>query len=170
MDGSGNNATSHKESKIKSYTMSFKQAVAKFDKENSINSASMKFKADRKRIREWINNLQKISTKKQLEGGGQKPMIVEIEENLLEWIYERRSKMLYVSRKMIRIKAKPMFDQKTDDPAVQESFVASSGWIQNFMKRHHLWCRLISYLWYLVLIFERICPSYYNSIVLHTVA
>ena len=157
MDKAGNNATSRKGSKIKSYTMSFKQTVAKFAKENSINSASMKFKVDRKRIREWINNLEKISTKKstrkRLDGGGRKPMIVEIEENLLEWIYERRSKMLHVSRKMIRIKAKAMFDEKTDDPAVKESFVASSGWIQNFMKRHHLSCRLISYLWYLVLIF-----------------
>ena len=56
---------------------------------------------------------------------------------------------------MIRIKAKAMFDEKTDDPAVKESFVASSGWIQNFMKRHHLSCRSISYLWYLVLIFFR---------------
>ena len=80
-------------------------------------------------------------------------MMVEIKENLLEWIYERRSKMLHVSREMIRIKAKAMCDEKTDDPAVKESFVASSGWIQNFMKRHHLLCRLISYLWHVVLIF-----------------
>ena len=105
MDEAGNNATSHKGSKIKSYTMSFKQTVAKFAKENSINSASMKFKVDRKQIREWINNLEKISTKKptrkRIDGGGRKPMILEIEENLLEWIYERRSKVLHVSRKMI---------------------------------------------------------------------
>ena len=138
--------------------MSFKQTVAKFTKENSINSASMKFKeVNCKQIREWINNLEKIytkkSTRKRLDGGGPKPMIVEIEENLLEWIYEKRSKMLHVSRKMIRIKAKAMFDKKTDEPAVKESFVACSGWLQNFIKRHHLWCRLIPYLWYLVLIF-----------------
>ena len=88
MDEAGNNATSHKGSKIKSYTMSFKQTVAKFAKENSISSASMKFKVDRKHIREWINNFEKISTKKstrkRLDGGGRKSMIVEIEENLLE--------------------------------------------------------------------------------------
>ena len=146
MDEAGNKATSHKVLKIKSYTMPFRQTVAK---ENSINSASMKFKIDRKRIGEWINNPEKISakksTRKRIDGGGRKPMIVEIEENLLEWIYEGRSKMLPVSRKMIQIKAKAMFDEKTDDPAVKESFVTSSGWIQNFMKRHHLSCRLISY-------------------------
>ena len=71
------------------------------------------------------------------------PVISEIEENLLEWINERRSKMLHVSRKMIQIKAKAMFDDKTDDPAVKETFLASTGWIQKFMKRHHLSCRLV---------------------------
>ena len=105
MNEAGNKATSHKVSKIKSYTVPFRQTVAKFAKENSINSDSMKFKVDRKRIGEWINNLEKISTKKstkkRLDGGGRKPMIVENEENLLEWIYERRRKMLHVSRKMI---------------------------------------------------------------------
>ena len=44
---------------------------------------------------------------------------------------------------MIRIKAKAMFDEKTDDPAVKETFIASIGWIQNFMKRHNLSCRLM---------------------------
>ena len=131
MDEAGNNPTSHKGSKIKSYTMSFKQTVAKFAKENLTNSASMKFNVDRKRIREWINNLEKISpkkpTRKRLDRGGRKPIIVEIKESLLEWIYERSSKMLHVSRKMIRIKAKAMFDEKTDDTVVKESFVASSS-------------------------------------------
>ena len=103
--------------------MSFKQTDAKFAKKNSINAASMKFKVARKRIREWINNLEKISTKKstrkRLDGGGRKPMIVEIENNLLEWLYERRSKMLHVPKKMIRIKATAIFDEKIDDPAVK---------------------------------------------------
>ena len=84
MGETGNNATSHKGSKIKSYTISFKQTVAKFAKQDSINSTSMKFRVDRKRIKEWINNLEKISTKKstrkRLDGDGRKPMIVEIED------------------------------------------------------------------------------------------
>ena len=33
-----------------------------------------------------------------------------------------------------QIKAKAMFDEKTGNPAVKETFIASSGWIQNFMK------------------------------------
>ena len=124
---------SHKGSKIKSYTMSFKVNVATFSGRNSINSASLKFNVDRKRVREWMSNINEISskksTRKKLDGGGRKPVISEIEENL--------------SRKMIQIKAKAMFDDKTDDPAVKETFLASTGWIQKFMKRHHLSCRLV---------------------------
>ena len=41
-----------------------------------------------------------------------------------------------------RKKTEAMFDKKTGDPAIKEKSIASSGWIQNFMKRHHLSCRL----------------------------
>ena len=100
--------------------MSSNQTGAKYAKENSINSASLKFNVYRKRIREWVNNTNEISTKKSapkpLNGSERKPVITAIEK-LLELIHERRSKMLHV-RKIIRIKAKAMFDEKTDDPAV----------------------------------------------------
>ena len=119
--------------------MSFKQTDAKFAKENSFDSASLKFNVDCKRIREWVNKINEISTKKSIR----KRSIIEIEENLLERIHERRSKVLHVSRKMIRIKAKAMFVERTDDTAVKETLIASSGSIQNFMKRHNLSCRLI---------------------------
>ena len=101
--------------------MSSNQTGAKYAKENSINSASLKFNVYRKWIREWVNNTNEISTKKSapkpLNGSERKPVITAIEEKLLELIHERRSKMLHV-RKIIRIKAKAMFDEKTDDPAV----------------------------------------------------
>ena len=43
MDDTRRRLTSHKESKIKSHTMSFKQTVALFAKENSSNSGALKF-------------------------------------------------------------------------------------------------------------------------------
>ena len=70
---------SHKGSKIKAYTMSFKQTAVKFARENSINSAALKFNVDRKRVREWISNIDEISakksTRKRLDGDGRKPVI-----------------------------------------------------------------------------------------------
>ena len=54
--------------------------------------------------------LQEISISKnskkriRLEDGGRKPLSNEMEETLLEWIMERRLKMLRMSRKIIRKK------------------------------------------------------------------
>ena len=101
MDETKDNSTSHKRLKNKSYTISFRQQVVKYAKENSINSASIKYKVDRKRVTERLNNLDKMSAKnaarRRPDGGGRKPVIVEIEESLLEWIQERRSNMLHAS-------------------------------------------------------------------------
>ena len=44
--------------------------------------------------------------------------------------------MLHVSRKVIMFKAKEMFDEKNDDPTIRDSFIASRGWCENFVRRH----------------------------------
>ena len=51
-----------------------------------------------------------------LNGGACKPVIViiKIKEKSLEWINELKSKMLQVSRKMIQIKAKTIFCNRTN--------------------------------------------------------
>ena len=43
--------------------------------------------------------MAKEPKKKWLDGSGQKPVIMEIQEKLQRWIHERRSHMLHVSRK-----------------------------------------------------------------------
>ena len=91
-------------------------------------------------MREWRSIIDKIETtksnKERLEGGGRKCNDRELEEELVLWIHEMRSKMLHVSRKMIMFKAKKMVDGKNTDPVTQDSFVASRGWCEKFMKRH----------------------------------
>ena len=86
MDHAGRKLASHKGSKIRYYTMPFKETVAKFPKKNF--SAFLQFNVDHKLIREWVNNINEISSKKstrnRLDGGVRKPVIIEIEENLLE--------------------------------------------------------------------------------------
>ena len=59
---------------------------------------------------------------------------------MLERIIERRSKMLHVSRKIIRKKAVIIYgDLKHIDPdRFDEKFEATNGWLFKFMKRHNL--------------------------------
>ena len=73
-------------------------------------------------------------------GGGRKPLSEEMEETLLERIIERHSKMLRVSRKIIRKKAVIIYgDLKRLDPdRFDEKFEATNGWLFKFMKRHNL--------------------------------
>ena len=143
MDGNElSKSTSHKGEKRRSYSMGFKADGVKFAQEKSNNDASLKFNVDRKRVGEWRNQIGKITAKldkrRKLEGGGRKVMNEELEENLLTWMLEHRSKMLHASRKMITVKAKSIFKSLNEDPAVRDSFLASKGWLYNFMNRNGL--------------------------------
>ena len=56
-------SSSHKNEKIKLYTLSFKLLVVKQAKMSSIGAAERKFEVDRKRVREKIQNESKIQNK-----------------------------------------------------------------------------------------------------------
>ena len=133
---------SHKDEKRRSFTMQFKLQVIAYARAHSNRSAAKKFNIEPKRVREWISHEAAIKatkkSKQKLEGGGRKCMDEQLEEDVILWIYDQRSRMLHVSRKMIMFKAKKLFDEKTDDPAVRDSFVASRGWCEKFMRRHGL--------------------------------
>ena len=140
---SSTQAMSRKGEQRNKYTMEFKRKVINYAKENSSNGAVRKFKIDRKRVREWVNQDDKVLKMKgkrfRVEGGGRKFTNNELEDEVLNWIHRRREKMLRVSRKLIMFKAKPIFDEKCGDyEALKESFVASNGWLVKFMKRSHL--------------------------------
>ena len=62
------------------------------------------------------------TNRQRLNGGGRKCTNENLEEDLAHWIYEKRRKMLHVSRKLIMWKAKQRsYYQRFAD-------VASSGW------------------------------------------
>ena len=143
--------TSHKGEKIRSYTISFKLEVVEFAENRSITAAAQRY-VDHHSVRDWKkkkNELQELSSsvniKKRIRlgGGGRKPLSEEMEETLLEWIIERRSKMLRVSRKFIRKKAVIIYgDLKCIDPdRFDEKFEATNGWLFKFMKQHNLLLR-----------------------------
>lgn len=108
---------SHAGKKVSSYSTEYKVEAIKFAEENKrISSAAKKFNVDRKRIREWRSAKAKLQAadnkRKRLEGGGRKPFDVGLEDELLEWVHERRSSGLRVSRAMISHKARAIHEQK----------------------------------------------------------
>ena len=132
-------ATSHKEEKVRSYIISFKLEVLDFAEKKSISAAALKFKlegiqfvTERKNRTTYKKFPTLLVTKKRkrLQGGGRKIFSEEMDNQLLEWFFERRLKMLRVSI---------YGDSKLIDPdRYDENFQASNGCLFKFMKRHNL--------------------------------
>ena len=136
-------AVSYKGEKRKSYTTQFKKEAILFAEETSIRKAAKRFKVEPKRIREWRDNSEKINgrdPKKTRLAGADRPLLDEnVEEQLIQRIYERRRRMLRVFGKMVMVKAKSLYDENhKGDPTGQDAFVASRGWQDKFMKRSGL--------------------------------
>ena len=132
-----------KKKKKSSYSTEYNLETIKFAKESkSIYSAAKKFNVDHKRIREWQSTKAKLQAadnkRKCLDGGVRKPFAVGLENELLEWIHERRSTGLQVSRAMIPHKAQAIHEQKCKAWQVSPSFILSNGWVQKCMARNRL--------------------------------
>ena len=112
--------------------MEFEKATIKYAQEKSIHSVTKKFKVDRKRVREWVQKEKKVISMRgkrfRVDGGGRKLTDVELEEEVLSWILQRRSDMLRVSRKLIIFKAKSIYNEKCGyNEELKAGFVASNG-------------------------------------------
>ena len=107
--------TSHKGVKVRSYTIAFKLEAVAFATKFTNQAASVKYNVDRKTIREGrqkredliaMGTRPRAKKRQRLDGGGRKNMSDVLEERMVEWIDDRRSKKLHVSRKVLVIKAK----------------------------------------------------------------
>ena len=80
--------------------MSYKRDIAKFTQERSIKLATSRIGLDtrRERIRSTEEIIARAPTKKRLDGGRPKPVIMKIEEKVLKCIQTRRSCMLHFFR------------------------------------------------------------------------
>ena len=139
----------HKGKKVSSYTLKYKLEAIAYAENNNISSASKKFNVDRKHIREWKDKKEELlflknkdhgAKRKRLEGAGRKPLDQQMEEVLIEWIYDRREKGLRVSRKLFMKKALYTYNEKLKESDCDggTTFVASTGWLQKFMRRNGL--------------------------------
>ena len=92
---------SHKGFKNRSYNLQFTLDAIKMSEEIGNHSAAGKCGVAVKRIREWRKQKEEILEKRQctrLDGAGRKPLLEELEDDLLVWVLERRSLGLHVSR------------------------------------------------------------------------
>lgn len=140
-----NSAVSHKGKTLRNYTADFKMKAILHAEKFTITSAARHFEVDRRMVSRWVKNKVKIHAqttvpkgkeKKRLAGGGRKPLSDELEKNVLEWILERRSKGLRVSRILIMKKASLFY--KEMENTTDTEFSASRGWCENFMRRNGL--------------------------------
>ena len=94
MDNSENQAISHKGERLQKYSMEFKKATIKYTQENSNHNAAKKFKVDWKRVREWVQKEEKVTSMKgkrfRLDGGRQKLIDAQLEEEVLSWIQQQQ--------------------------------------------------------------------------------
>ena len=123
----------------KSYSLAFKLKILKEVKENCNNCAlvARRNQVDESMIRRWKRETDKItsaalvSKKTQKIGCGRKPMDEELEDEVFTYVASQRAQNLEVSRKKIQDFARDTAVSKYKD----HDFVASTGWVTNFMRR-----------------------------------
>lgn len=121
----------------KSYSVAFKKKAVERSRQIGIRPAAREFHVDERRIREWksktaqfhgISNSQS-SNRLRLSGGGRKPLLPEVEQNLSSWIISERENYRRVTRKAIASKATELANNNPD-------FKASRGWVDKFLHRN----------------------------------
>ena len=106
------------------------------------------YKVDRKSVREWRGKKQKCEElrkstsagvkRQRLDGGGRKVTDSELEEHLLEWIFDRKDKGFRVSRNLIQLKAREFNEENSAIDNGRTEIIFSNGWVQKFMARNGL--------------------------------
>ena len=127
---------------MKSYTIEEKLKAVELAKRTSKANASKALKINRRRIQEWcgqelkLRRVLKPKKAKRLSGGGRNLNCEQVEMGVKEWIEEQRSKNIRVTRKAIQEKARQLFQEAPQAIKNNPSFVASDGWLFNFLRRN----------------------------------
>ena len=133
-------ATPHKHRHINSYTVEFKILVVDWLRKNdkNVSKTAREFDIDRKRVREWDQNYDKLlenkvgrSAKKCKIGCGRKPLSSDLDMKLFEFLEEERLEGRPVSNDLLRVRAL----QIAGGLRIDGTFTASSGWIARWKRR-----------------------------------
>ena len=118
----------------KSYDFSFKLRAVELARSIGIRPAARQIGVDERQIREWIKKEATLkkeehpSKRRRLEGRGRKPNHSQVEEELVHWIVHERELYHRVTRKAVA--------QRASELVNEQSFKASRGWVDKFLKRH----------------------------------
>lgn len=92
----------------KFHSASFKLKVVGVAEQIGKHKASTLFNVDRKRVREWCkakDTLQACKSRKRAPGGGRKVRFADIDQQLMQWFNERRSRGVRVTGKALKQEA-----------------------------------------------------------------
>ena len=124
--------------KYKAYSVAEKEEIVREARERGVRVTSRDRRVAIATLIGWMKShkLDEVQAKNKrgarIAGGGRKLVTGEKDELILKWILEQRELHIPVSRQAIQDYAKRLCE--TSNP----EFVASSGWLDKFMKRHEL--------------------------------
>ena len=131
--------------KQKSYTVTFKLDCINWHKENggSIRKTAGYYGVDRKRVREWLSMEEELllhshgkEAKKRRINCGTEILNDEIEEGVLDYLVDKRSRGIPVSN--IDLKQKALDIAKGIDIEKVRNFKASDGWLRRWKRRNRV--------------------------------
>ena len=124
--------------KQRSYLPEFQIRVIEHARVQGIHDAARVFNVDRKRVREWTKDEEKLRGqergRKRDAGAGRKLTSEDVENGTLDFIWEQRSKKVRVTRRMIQVKARQIYASLEQEG----EFKASVGWVDKFLARNGL--------------------------------
>lgn len=119
------------------YSSHQKKKVAEYARFHGVRPAARHFGIHRRNVSRWLSeNLDALKGKKRRKnskGQGRKLSYPqELDEQLLQWVLEKRDLQLAVTIEMLKLRAKLLINP------VNPNFKTSDGWAHKFFRRHSL--------------------------------
>ena len=127
----------------RAHSFAFKQKAIQKAKASSNRRAARELGIDEKSLRMWRNQQKSIEECHQpqkrfrLDGGGRKPLLPEVENDVADWVLQEREAYHRVTRKGIAQQAKKL----SLECATSQDFKASRGWVDKFLRRNNFCIR-----------------------------
>ena len=137
----------HEGDKVRSYSIDLKLEILCYAEANCIHAASKTYTKLIDTVFETgrggksnLEQLKKSSSgkRKRLDGSSRHITLDKLEENLLEWIFDRRSKGLRISRKLVKLKATKLQEEmEIEDPTIT-TLKLSEGWLEKIYEKKRI--------------------------------